>query len=82
MEKIIHSEMYMRLKFDHTTIPESFKENEKHKILWDSEIQRDHLILVRRLNLEIIDAEKKNLSICAFWRSGGLQSKNKKKTKW
>ena len=28
--------------------PESVKENESHKILWDSEIQAEHPILARR----------------------------------
>ena len=33
---------------------ESFKENETHEILWDFEIQKDHLILSRRPDLEIV----------------------------
>ena len=38
-----------RFKFDHTNKwyihnPESFLENEMHKILWDFETQTDHLI--------------------------------------
>ena len=36
--------------------PESVLENEIHKLLWDtSEIQMDHLILVRRVDLIIIN---------------------------
>ena len=35
--------------------PESILENEMHKILWDFEIQTDHLISARWPDLEIID---------------------------
>ena len=30
----------------------------RHKILWDFDIQTDHLILTRRLNLEIINKKR------------------------
>ena len=40
--------------------PESILENEMHKILWDFEIQIDHLILARRPDLVIINNKKKN----------------------
>ena len=39
---------------------ESFLENETHKILWDFEIQTDHLISARRPDLMIV--QKKNPS--------------------
>ena len=39
--------------------PESVLENGTHKILWDSEIQTDHQMLVRRPNLVIINKKKK-----------------------
>ena len=47
------------LKFDHTTKqymqkPESVLENETHKILWDFDIQTDHLNLPRRQDLVLI----------------------------
>ena len=32
--------------------PEFFPENETHKILWDFELQADHLILSRLADLE------------------------------
>ena len=52
MEKVIHWELGMKFKFDHTNKwyrhhPESVLENETHKILYDFEIQTDHLISVR-----------------------------------
>ena len=43
--KVIPWELCKRLKLDHTT--KSLFENKTYKILWDSEIQVDHLILVR-----------------------------------
>ena len=47
------------MKFDHTTKwytqkPESLLENKMNKILWDFEIQLDHLILARRPDLVFI----------------------------
>ena len=48
--KVIHVEMCKKLKFDHINKwymlnPESVQENDPHKILWDFDIQTDHLIL-------------------------------------
>ena len=55
--------------------PKSVLENETHKILWNFEIQTDHLISARR-------PAKENLSNNGLYRTGGPQSKNKiKKTK-
>ena len=39
--------------------PDSVLENETQKILWDFEIQTDHLILAKRPSLEIINYQKK-----------------------
>ena len=39
--------------------PESFLENETNKILWDFELQTNHLISARRPNLEIVNKKKK-----------------------
>ena len=55
--KVIHWELCKRVNFDHTTKwhmrePESVLENETYKILWDFEIQTDHLIPARRPDLE------------------------------
>ena len=35
--------------------PESVRENEMYKLLWDLEIQTDHLISVRRPDLVIVN---------------------------
>ena len=39
--------------------PKSALENEMHKILWDFDIQTDHLISARRPDLIIINEKKK-----------------------
>ena len=39
--------------------PESFLENETHKILWDSEIQTDHLISARRPDQVIVNKKRR-----------------------
>ena len=39
--------------------PESVVENEMHKVLWDFEIQTDHLSLARRPDLILINKKKK-----------------------
>ena len=39
--------------------PESVLENETPKILWDFEIQMDHLISARRLDLVIVKKKKR-----------------------
>ena len=43
--------------------PESIWENEMLKILWDFEIQTDHLIPARRPDLGLINKKKKELTI-------------------
>ena len=50
--KVIHWELCKKLKFDHAKKwymhnPASVLENGTHKLLWDFEIQRDHLISAR-----------------------------------
>ena len=57
--KMISQELCKKLKFYHTAKrylhkPESIPENKMHKILWDFQIQTDHLIPTRRPNLVII----------------------------
>ena len=63
--KVIHWEWVKNLKLDHMNIlymhnPESVLENETHRLLWDFEIQTDHLLLVRRPGQEIINKKKRN----------------------
>ena len=60
VSKVIHWEMFKKLKFDHTNqwymhSPESVLENDTHKLLWDFGIQTDHLISARWPNLIIIN---------------------------
>ena len=57
--KVIHWELCQKSKFDHTNKwymynLESVLENETNKVLWNFEIQTDHLILVRQPDLVIV----------------------------
>ena len=59
--KVIHCK---KSKFDHTNkwymhIPAPVLENDTHKLLWDFNIQTDHLIPARRPDLIIINNNKK-----------------------
>ena len=61
--KVIHWEMYKKFKFDHTNKwymhnTESVVENDTYKLLWDFDIQTDHLISARRPNLIIMNKKK------------------------
>ena len=40
--------------------PKSKLENKMQKILWDFDIQMDHLILARRLDIILMDKKKRN----------------------
>ena len=56
--------MCKKSKFDHTNKwgrhnPASVLENDTHKLLWDFDIQTDHVILARRPDLTIINNKKK-----------------------
>ena len=62
--QVIHWEMSKKFKFDHTNKwcmhnPASDLENDIHKLLWDFDLQTDHLISARRPDLIIIKKEKK-----------------------
>ena len=62
--------------------PESFLENEIHKLLWDFEIQTDHLISARRQDLDTVKKKKKekkkDLPISQLCRSNWPQNKIKR----
>ena len=65
VDKVIHWESDNKFKFDQITKwymykPESVLENETRKILWDLEIQTDHLIQTRSPDLVIVN-KKENL---------------------
>ena len=69
--KVIHWEMCKKLKFDQTNKwymhnPASVVENDTHKLLWDFDIQTDHLILARRPDHIIINKKKRTCKIVGF----------------
>ena len=62
--KVVHWELCKKFKYDHTNKwymhnPESVLKNETHKLLWDFEIQTDHLISTWRSDLVIVKKKKK-----------------------
>ena len=68
---MIHWEMCKKFKFDHTNKwymhnPASVLENDTHKLLWDFDIQTDHLIPTRRPDLIIINKIKRTCKIVDF----------------
>ena len=79
--KVIHWEMCKKFKFDHTNKwymhnPVPVLENDTHKLLWDFNIQTDHLIPARRPDLIIINKKKENLQNCRLCYPGGPQNKS------
>ena len=77
--KTIHWELCKKFKFDHTNKwnmhnPESVLKNETHKVLWDFEIQTNHLTSARRPDLVIVN-KNENLPTSGLWSSGRQQSK-------
>ena len=62
--KVINRELCKKLKYDHKNKwyvhdLESLPENKTHKLLWDFEIPKDHLILARRPDQIILINKKK-----------------------
>ena len=60
---VIHWEMCKKFKLDHTNKwymhnPAPVLENDSHKLLWDFNIQTDHLIPARRPDLIIINKKR------------------------
>ena len=63
--------MCKKFKFNHTNKwymhnPAPVLENAMHKLLWDFNIQTDHLILARRPDLIIINKKKRTCKIVDF----------------
>ena len=56
---MIHWELSKKFKFDHMNNTECGREKETLKLLWDFEIQTDHLISARRTDLMIVNTKKK-----------------------
>ena len=61
--------------------PDSVLENETLKLLWGFEIQKDHLISVRRPDQVIVNNNKKggNLPNSGLYRSGRSLGKTERK---
>ena len=71
VDKVIHLEMCRKFQFDHTNKwymfnPALVLENDSHKLLWDFNIQTDHLIPARRPDLIIINKRKRICKIVDF----------------
>ena len=80
---MIDWELCNRLKLEYTTKvfvykPDSFLENEKHNIQWDSEIETDLIILARRPQQKLI-IKKKELAIKWIFLFRRTTKKNKRK---
>ena len=65
--KVIHWELCKKFKFDPTNKwyvhnPAAVLENDTHKLLWDFDIQTDHLISARRPDLIVINYKKRELA--------------------
>ena len=66
--KVIHWELCKKFRFSHTNKwymhnKESILENGMHKLLWDFQKQKDHLILARRPDLVIVNNNNKKKEI-------------------
>ena len=61
--------------------PEFIQENETHKLLWDFEMQTDHLISARKPDLVVIIQKKENLPNSGLCPPGGPQGENHRKRK-
>ena len=69
--KVVYWEICRKFQFDHTNKwymhnPAPILENAAHKLLWDFNIQTDHLIPARRTDLVIIIKKKKICKIVDF----------------
>ena len=56
VSKVIHWEMFKKFKFDHTN--KCYMHSPAHKLLWDFDIQTDHLISARRPDLIVINKKQ------------------------
>ena len=58
--------------------PAPVLENDTHKLLWDFDIQMDHLISARRPDLIITNKIKGNFQNCRFFCPGWPQNKTER----
>ena len=84
--KEIHWELCKKFKFNHTNKwymhkPKSVLKNETHKLLWDFEIQTDHLISARRTDILIVNKKKRTCRIVEFAVSSDYRVKLKESKK-
>ena len=84
---LIRLKLYKKFKFDHMNKwymhnPESILENEMPKILWDFEIQMDHLISTRQQDHVIVDKKKRTCWIVEFAIPADHRIKLKENEKW
>ena len=80
--KVTHLEMCKKFKFDHANKwymhnPAPVLGTDPHKLLWDFDIQTDHLISARRPDLIIINKKKEHLQNCRLCCPGRPQIKLK-----
>ena len=66
--KVIHWEMYKKFRLDHANKwymdnAAPVLENDTHKLLWDFDIQTDHLISARRPDLIIINKKRESAKL-------------------
>ena len=71
VSKVVHWEMCRKFQFDHankwsTQNPAPVRENDSHKLLWDINVQTDHLIPARRPNLKIINKKRESAKLSTF----------------
>ena len=59
--------------------PAPVLENDSHKLLWNFNIQTDHLIPARRPDPRIINKKNENLQNCRLYCPGGPQNKSEGK---
>ena len=83
--KVIHWEMCKKFKFDlpnkwYMHNPASVRVNVTHKLLWEFDVQTDHLISAGRLDLIIINKKKKkeNWQNCRLCCPGWPQNKTER----
>ena len=81
--KVILWEMCKKFKFDHTNKwymhnPAPVLENATHKLLWDFNIQMDHLIPARRTDLIILNKKGVNLQNSRLCCPGWPQNKTER----
>ena len=81
--KVIHWEMCKKFTFDQTNKwfmhnPAPVLENDTHKLLWDFNIHKDHLISARRPDLIIINKQRGNLQNCRLCCPRWAQNKTER----